>query len=74
MKGYHSREKHLSLYQLKAYSLFHTTLCQGSVYFCDALKRNNQFLDFFVIVNYTKTFFMHSIDFVIKLSAMQHQR
>ena len=34
-----------SLYPGKAHSLFHTTQLQESVYFCDALKRNHQFLE-----------------------------
>ena len=57
MKDYYSREKYRSLYQVKVHSLFYTTQLQESVYFCDELKRNYQFLeplDTRVIVNYTK--------------------
>ena len=34
-----------TLYQVKVHSRFYTTQLQESVYFCDALKRNYQFLE-----------------------------
>ena len=45
MKGYYAREKNPSLYHVKAHSLFYTTQWQESLYFCDALKRNYQFVE-----------------------------
>ena len=66
---------------MKVHSLFYTTQLQESVYLCDALKRYYQFLEALHVMmychcKYTKTLFMHSVDFVIniKLSAMEHPR
>ena len=74
MKGYYSRERHPSLYQVKVHSLFYLTQLQESVY---ALKRNYQFLEALHMIMYCHCKLyevMHSIDFVIKLSALEHPR
>ena len=52
MKGYYSREKHPSLYQVNVNALFYTTQLQESAYFCDALKQNYQFLETLYMMMY----------------------